>query len=78
MPVQPPVWEKERLEADRQIAIEQFREERIDESLDAYLSNFAHYRSAIERLLDRTQDLSALAQEASNVLADQDLLYTTR
>ena len=78
MPAQPPVWKEARLEADRQIAIEQFREERITESLDAYLGNFAHYRSAIERLLDTTQDLSALAQEASNILADQDLLYTTR
>lgn len=64
MPAQPPRWGRERLEADRQTAIQEFREERIGESLHAYRANFAHYRAAIERLLESTEDLSGLADEA--------------
>ena len=78
MPAQPPRWDEQRLEADRRLAIEHFRDERLGESLDVYLENFARYREAIERLLDATADLSALAAQASNVLADQDLLYVSR
>ena len=78
MPEQPPRWDEQRLEADRRLAIEHFRDERLGESLDVYLKNFARYREAIERLLDATADLSALAAQASNVLADQDLLYVSR
>jgi len=78
MPAQPPRWDEQRLEADRQLAIERFRDERISESLGAYLENFAHYRTAIERLLGSTDDLAALAMQASAVLADEDLLYTAR
>ena len=50
----------------------------MGESLGAYLENFAHYRDAIERLLDATDDLAALAAQASTVLADDDLLYASR
>ncbi|MCY4621522.1 MAG: XamI family restriction endonuclease [bacterium] len=78
MSSQPPRWEEQRLELDRQAAIEQFREERIGESLDVYLRNFAYYRTALQRLLDTTEDLSTLAKEASVVLADRDLLYASR
>ena len=78
MPAQPPRWDERRLEADRQLAIEQFRDERMGESLGAYLENFARYRDAIERLLGATDDLAALAGEASTVLADEDLLYASR
>ncbi len=78
MSLQPPRWEEQRLERDRQAAIEQFREERIGESLDVYLRNFAYYRTALQRLLDTTEDLSTLAKEASVVLADRDLLYASR
>lgn len=78
MPAQPPRWDEQRLEADRQLAIERFRDERINESLGAYLENFAHYRTAIERLLSSTDELAALAVQASAVLADEDLLYIAR
>ena len=78
MSLQPPRWEEQRLEIDRQAAIEQFREERIGESLDVYLRHFAYYRTALQRLLDTTEDLSTLAKEASVVLADRDLLYASR
>ena len=78
MPAQPPRWDEQRLEADRRLAIEHFRDERLGESLDVYLENFARYREAIERLLDATADLSALAAQASIILADQDLFYVSR
>lgn len=78
MPVRPPRWENQRLEMDRQTAIEQFREERFGESLNAYLGNFSYYRAALERLLETTDNLSTLAEEASAVLADRDLLYASR
>lgn len=78
MPTEPPLWDEQRLEADRQLAIAQFRDERIGESLGAYLENFAHYRTVIERLLQATDDLAGLAAQASEVLADSDLLYTAR
>jgi hypothetical protein len=78
VPAQPPYWDERRLESDRQFAIGQFRDERVGESLEAYLQNFAHYRAAIERLLDATDDLAALAAQASTVLADEDLLYASR
>ncbi len=78
MPAQPPRWDEQRLEADRQVAIQEFRDERLSESLSVYLENFARYRAGIERLLDTTADLSTLAAQASDVLADQDLLYVSR
>lgn len=78
MPALPPHWDEQRLEADRQLAIEQFRDERIGESLGAYLENFSHYRIAIERLLRTTDDLAGLAAQASAILADEDLSYVAR
>ena len=78
MPAKPPQWDEVRLEADRQIAIGHFRDERMSESLGVYLKNFAHYGAAIERLLNTTDDLGSLAAQASTVLADEDLLYASR
>lgn len=78
MPTQPPYWDEQRLEADRQLAIDQFRDERMSESITAYLEKFAYYRTAIERLLTITNDLADLAAQASAVLSDKDLLYTLR
>lgn len=78
MPALPRRWDEQRLEADRQLAIAQFREERIGESLSAYLESFTHYRTAIERLLGTTGDLADLAAQASVVLADEHLAYATR
>ena len=78
MPALPPHWDERRLEADRQLAIEQFRDERIGESLGAYLENFSHYRLAVERLLRTTADLADLAAQALAVIVDEDLFYVTR
>lgn len=78
MPALPPHWDEQRFEADRQLAIDQFRDERIGESLGAYLESFSHYRMAIESLLRTTDNLADLAAQASAVIADEDLFYVTR
>ena len=78
MPTQPPRWNDERLESDRQLAIQDFRDERLNESLGVYLKNFQHYRDAVEKLLETTVDLTAFAEQATSVLLDVDLLYAAR
>ncbi len=78
MPVQPQRWNDERLEADRRRGIQDFRDERLNESLGVYLENFRHYRDAVENLLETTVDLTMLAEQATKVLLDADLLYAVR
>jgi hypothetical protein len=78
MPVQPARWDDNRLETDRQAAIQEFREERMNESLGIYIANFERYRDAVENLLETTVDLTSLAEQATNVLLDEDLLYAAR
>ena len=78
MPVQPPTWDDERLEADRGRAVQNFRDERLSESLGVYYENFDRYRDAVENLLETTVDLTELAEQATDVLLDEDLLYAAR
>lgn len=78
MVAQPPRWDDDRLEADRLRATQEFRDERMSESLDVYLANFERYRDAIENLLETTVDLTTLAEQATTVLLDADLLYAAR
>ena len=75
---QPPQWSDERLEADRRRAIQEFRNERIGESLGVYADSFERYRDAVENLLETTVDLTTLADQATTVLLDPDLLYAAR
>ena len=74
----PPRWDDDRLEADRQRAIQEFREERISETLSVYASSFERYKQAVENLLASTIDLTTLAEQATTVLLDEDLLYAAR
>ena len=74
----PPKWSDDRLEADRLNAIQEFRDERITESLSVYVANFERYRNAVENLLKSTVDLATLAEQATTVLVDEDLLYAAR
>ena len=78
MPARPPRWDDDRLERDRQVAIEQFRAERMGESLDAYRRAFARQREVVERLFRASADLSAFADRASSILTDGELLYAAR
>ena len=77
-PALPPHWDDERLVADRDKAIEEFRAERISESLGIYAEHFDRYRTAVENLLESTVDLTTLAEQAVSVLVDKDLLYAAR
>ena len=70
--------ERRTVESDRRLAIQGFREERLSESLGVYLEIFERYRDAVENLLETTVDLTALAEQATNVLLDEDLLYAAR
>lgn len=74
----PPRWTAEELEEQRLIAIARFREERMQEPLEAYLEAFEAYRSAVEELLETTVDLSQLTDQAVEVLTDPELLTAVR
>jgi hypothetical protein len=76
--VQPPRWTAAELETARQAAIENFRVARMQEPLEAYLTAFDTYRSAIESLLELTTDLSQLERLAAEVLAETELLEAVR
>lgn len=47
-----------------------FRQQRLTEPLEAYLSAFDEYQGVIEDLLEATVDLSGLRAQAANLLAD--------
>lgn len=76
--IDPPLWSKEQLEADRMRAIALFRKERMEEPLDDYLEAFDQYQGFIEDLLETTVDLSQLESQALEVLTDPNLLEAFR
>jgi hypothetical protein len=76
--VPPPRWSPEEFEAARQEAIRLFRQERMQEPLEAYLEAFDDHRSSVEELLEATVDLSRLGDLAVEVLSDEALLGAVR
>jgi hypothetical protein len=76
--VRPPRWTDEQFETDRQIAIQIFREHRMREPLDQYLEAFDRTRDAMDTLLEITIDLTALLDNAVDVLSDRNLLPAVR
>lgn len=78
MPLAPPRWTDDQLEADRLAAIEAFRVERMQEPLEAYLEAFDEYRGAVEDLLETTVDLTQLSDSSLQVLTDSALLEAVR
>lgn len=71
--LKPPLWTTEGLERDRQIAIETFRRERIEEPLEIYLELLDDSRGHIEELLEITVDLKRLREEAPRILQEEAL-----
>ena len=69
--IQPPKWSKNDFEADIRRSVDQFRRERIQEPLEAYLQEFEEYQGVFEDLLEATVDLTLLQQEALAVLGDK-------
>jgi hypothetical protein len=78
MSVPRPVWSADELEIHRRIAIEQFRQIRMGEPLEDYLSHFEVARNAYEDLLELTVDLSQLGDQAVDALTNPDLLEAVR
>jgi hypothetical protein len=74
----PPAWDDSQLEADRQLAIAQFRRSRMEEPLEVYLEAFEQVMTSMDTLLETTVDLTELRSMASQVLADTDLLEAIR
>jgi len=74
----PPRWTEAELEAGRQRAIEDFRRERMEEPLEAYLEAFEQKQSAFENLLESTVDLTQLSDHALAILTDPHLFEALR
>ena len=76
--IEPPVWTKEQLEADRSKASSAFSKERLEEPLEDYLEAFDLYQGHVEELLEATVDLTDLDTPALDVLSDARLLEAFR
>ena len=74
----PPLWTEERLEQDRLLAIEAFREERMREPLEKYLEVFETYRDAFDELLETTVDLTRIYEHAVTILTHDRLSEALR
>ena len=68
------VWTPDQLEEDRIRAVALFRQERMEEPLEAYLDEFEEVQEAIETLLANTVDLTRLENDALSILTDSRLL----
>ena len=72
-----PEWTAEELDADRNRAIEVFRDRRMEEPLEQYLEAFDRYQGVVEDLLETTVDLSDVGKLAG-LTTDHDLLEAFR
>jgi hypothetical protein len=73
-----PRWTDAELETNRVRSIDSFRQERMQEPLEAYLRAFGEYREAVERLLAASIDLLHLDNAAISILTDPSLLEAFR
>lgn len=78
MSVDPPRWSADHLSQRLAAAVERFRQQRMEESLEDYLEAFDRYRSAVENLLEMTADLSQISRLAAQVLGDPALQNAVR
>ena len=74
----PPRWTREQLQAGLQRAKEIFRQERMEEPLEAYLGAFERYQGFVENLLETSIDLTELEKTAVDILTDPQLLEAFR
>jgi hypothetical protein len=74
----PPRWIREQLQEGLQHAKEQFRQERMQEPLEAYLDAFDRYQGFVENLLETSIDLVQLDSTAVEILTNPDLLEAFR
>jgi hypothetical protein len=75
---QPPRWSDEQLVAGLSKAKDLFREERLQEPLDAYTLAFDQFRSAVEDLLKTSSDLAELDRRSESIVTNEALLEAFR
>jgi XamI restriction endonuclease len=76
--INPPHWTEAQLTTGLLKAQSLFREERMEEPLEAYLEAFELYQGAVEDLLETSVDLVQLDQRAIDILTDPALLQAFR
>lgn len=75
----PPIhWTSDELEADRQQAVEHFRETRMSEPLEVYLEAFDEMRGSIEEFLELTVDLTDFSALTPELLSDHAMMDSLR
>jgi hypothetical protein len=74
----PPDWSEEQLSVGRSKAIGLFRQERMEEPLEAYLGFFDEYQGTVEDLLKTSVDLTHLDAKLKEILLDRKLLEAFR
>ena len=75
---QPPEWNENELERQRQGSIALFRVSRLQEPLEGYATAFDEYRAEVETLIEQTVDLSQLRQQAGRLLKNKKTLELVR
>ncbi len=73
-----PISSRERLETDRQIAIEAFITERMKEPLQAYVAAYDRIEKLVTALLIGTVDLTRLKESAREILSSPEMISALR
>ena len=76
--IEAPRWTEAQLTDGLNKAKELFRQERMEEPLEAYLEAFERYQGTIEDLLETSVDLVQLDQHSIDILTDPELLKAFR
>jgi putative cofactor-binding repeat protein len=71
-------WSLEQLEEDRDQAVEEFRQSRMREPLEAYLEAYDKVAQAIVELLEDTTDLAELDEQVEHIVRKPQLLEAFR
>ncbi len=61
-------WNSQQLDADRMLAIEMFRKERLEEPTEEFSERFAQAQAVMEDLLEATVDLTDVSPHALSIL----------
>mgnify|MGYP001009569615 CR=1 FL=1 len=75
---EPPKWSDKDLARESDEAVRRFRDMRINEPLEDYLSHFETYRQQVETLIEGTVDLTRLSSQAVELLTSPEQLTAVR
>lgn len=75
---EPPKWSEKDLARESDEAVRRFRDMRINEPLEDYLSHFETYRQQVETLIEGTVDLTRLSSQAVELLTSPEQLTAVR